>query len=1169
MFHVHTGDSLAALVADLAGVLRAPLSDPMAAEWVGVPTQGVKSWLEVELAGRLGARPGRADGIAANFEFFFARSIRRRLVEAYEGSEVDPWQVDRLVWPVMEVLAAAVGDRSSPIAPVAALAGGVTIYGQAARLADLLDRYVNGRPEMIRRWAAGDSVNAAGDALEPNFEWQRHLFTAVRSHIGRPSPAERFPSMLEAVRSGELRIDLPERVSMFGFTTLVGGQSLLDQLEALGSHRDVHLFLWEPSPGLGRRVREMLAEHPAESTPFGSAWPSPDPLVDQLHPLVRSWATPSRDAMALLAGSMARGVESLHADPTSTPPPTAAPSLLAQLQQRLRAADSRLEPFVVELDSEGTPLGDGSLALHACHGQIRQVEVLRDEVLHLLAADPTLDESDILIVSPDLGTYAPLVEAVFGESAPGGFNREVGTDGETPRLLYSITDRSVARLNPVLGGLSTLLDMVAGRFGASTVSDFIGLPPVMLRYGLDDESFGVVLSWISELDVRWGLSAEAREPWLQVDDYAAGSWAAALDRLLTGIALSDHDDVLGIGVVVVHGVEGGNIELAGRLCEILTRLGALSAEVRTSRPNGEWRTMLTGVIDDFFRAPFDASWQTGAAAALLADIVELSESAEGRAHPVLLSLADIRRLLADHIGGSSAPSKFLRGGVTITSMSPLRGVPYRVVCVLGFDDAALRSGGGDGDDLLALEPRIGDRDRRGETRQSLLETVMSATDRLVITRTGTSRINNKPVPMTAALAELRDALVDGAALSDAEQVNAAIELAHPCNAFDPHNFHGDRRSFDSTSLAGARLQIAKVSGESPDERGPFLAAPLELDEPLVVVDLEDLHSMLRSPVAFFLKRRLGVALGGGAGAGVDEEIPLGLDGLGQYAVGEDLLAVLLEGGSDEQFRVIEGAKGSLPPGVLADAEVDPLLELATAIVERADTLGVGAAPIEQVHIDLHTASGVRVVGSVDVVRTAAFAGPLTMVMAKLKPKRALRSWLDLMAVVAADQDESWEALLIGKDAGKEPVATSRLSMNVDENASRADRSALALGALEVVVDLYRRALCGPVPLFAETSRGLFDDAESGKEGTASKLWGSDPMYDSLCDRFAAETQLAYGDLEFEEFVALAPTDEERSTFDRSETSRAKLFANLLWRAITRTTTTTATTANGVGGATHD
>ena len=47
-------------------------------------------------------------------------------------------------------------------------------------------------------------------------------------------------------------------------------------------------------------------------------------------------------------------------------------------------------------------------------------------------------------------------------------------------------------------------------------------------------------------------------------------------------------------------------------------------------------------------------------------------------------------------------------------MTPLRWLPFRVVCLLGLDERALSTGAVDGDDLAVRAPRLGDRDPRAD-----------------------------------------------------------------------------------------------------------------------------------------------------------------------------------------------------------------------------------------------------------------------------------------------------------------------------------------------------------------------------------------------------------------------------------------------------------------------
>ena len=57
---------------------------------------------------------------------------------------------------------------------------------------------------------------------------------------------------------------------------------------------------------------------------------------------------------------------------------------------------------------------DGSIEVHSCHGRARQVEVLRDAILHALEEDPTLEPRDVIVMCPDIEAFAPLIQATFG-----------------------------------------------------------------------------------------------------------------------------------------------------------------------------------------------------------------------------------------------------------------------------------------------------------------------------------------------------------------------------------------------------------------------------------------------------------------------------------------------------------------------------------------------------------------------------------------------------------------------------------------------------------------------------------------------------------------------------------------------------------------------------------
>ena len=126
--------------------------------------------------------------------------------------------------------------------------------------------------------------------------------------------------------------------------------------------------------------------------------------------------------------------------------------------------------------------------------------MLRDQILHLLADDPTLTEDDIVVLCPALDEFAPLIESVLGPPArPGEVPADGTADGtRAPRLHYRITDRSIGATSPLLGALGALVELLDSRFSDAAVLDFANLDPVRARFGLADDELTRLADWVGE-----------------------------------------------------------------------------------------------------------------------------------------------------------------------------------------------------------------------------------------------------------------------------------------------------------------------------------------------------------------------------------------------------------------------------------------------------------------------------------------------------------------------------------------------------------------------------------------------------------------------------------------------------------------------------------------------
>ncbi|MGH2886747.1 MAG: exodeoxyribonuclease V subunit gamma, partial [Solirubrobacteraceae bacterium] len=440
--------------------------DPFAPDVVAVPTRGIERWLTQRLSTRLGTTGDRQDGVCANVEFPFPGRLIQAALAAATGldPENDPWVAERSVWPLLEVVDDCLGEpwlatlarhldgaRGDPEDPMRR-------FGAVRHIADLFDRYAVHRPDMVRAWVAQADANPA--------DWQRELWRRLRARIGVPSPAERLTPACERIRDDPGLLDLPARLSLFGLTRIP--RSYLDVLAAIAVQRDLHLFVLHPSPSLWQTVAAELQS----SAPITNR--SGDRTATQpANRLLASWGRDVRELQLVVAGA-GESVDEHHGLP-----PAAPQTLLETIQRDVR--DDRQPPgppLPGEPDGRSTlHPDDRTVQIHACHGRARQVEVLRDVILHLLEDDPTLEPRDVIVMCPDIETFAPLIQATFGsgrhadeDDAEDQGDRDVART-RVPDLRVRLADRSLRQTNPVLGVVAQVLDLAGGRLTASQVLD--------------------------------------------------------------------------------------------------------------------------------------------------------------------------------------------------------------------------------------------------------------------------------------------------------------------------------------------------------------------------------------------------------------------------------------------------------------------------------------------------------------------------------------------------------------------------------------------------------------------------------------------------------------------------------------------------------------------------
>ncbi len=1013
--HLHRAERADVLVDALGKVLAVPLDDPFATEVVCVPTPGVERWIAQRLSHSLGAGVGD-DGVCAGVDF----PSPRRLVQTALGDAHgdDPWAPSRAVWPLLAVLEEAVGapwgrvlagylggpeDSSDSVGDGDADAPGTGTdprrsrrWSTARRIAGLFARYAADRPTMLTDWADGGGSGPDGSLLASDRAWQPELWRRLRDRIGGPDPVERLRQGVERLRSEDLTPDatdaLPHRLSVFGATHL--DPRHLQVLVALAVRREVHLWLPHASPAAWDAVAAVpLARGPL--LPLRAD----DPVGDVVeHPLLGYLGRDSRELQVRLRlAADAAGVTVV--DTHHAPVPAPATTLLHQLQADL-AADR------VPGDDHLLDEHDTSVQLHACAGPHRQVEVLREVLVGLLADDLALEPRDVVVMCPDVETYAPLVAAAFGLDPDAGAEPG-GVRAEHPghRLRVRLADRSLRQLNPVLAVVAGLLDLADGRLTRSELLDLAAAPPVATRFRFGDDDLERLHELVAQTGVRWGLDAPHRAAY-GMEGFGQNTWSAGLDRLLLGVALDESEGRFIGTVLPLDDVASDDVDLVGRLAELLARVRGLVDACALPKSLPDWLTVCREVVELLTDVRPADRWQQAHA---YAELAGLEDRAGPAAETSLLSLVELRALLADAFRGRASRANFRTGTLTVATLLPMRAVPHRVVCLLGLDDGVFpRRVVPDGDDLTADDPRVGDPDPRGEDRQLLLDAVTSATDTLVVLYTGTDPRNGDELRPAVPVDALLDTLDQTVATAPGEpSARHRLTTRHPLQPYGPAELQprpdaGEPFSFDRAALRAARAARAP-QGPAPQPYAPLVLDPLPTRRD---VELADLYRFFHHPVRALLRAR--AQLFDEREERVDEQIPVELDGLQRWAVGDRMLAAHLAGAPLEVVEAAEWRRGEVPPRALGQRLVRKLSEdVASVAGAAAPWLGTPAERVDLV-VDL---ADVRISGSVAGVRGDA---AVRVLFSRPSVKHRLQAWVELLALTLARPDRAWRAVVLGR-----------------------------------------------------------------------------------------------------------------------------------------------------------
>jgi exodeoxyribonuclease V gamma subunit len=971
---LYTSNQLEQLANQLAVALNTPLSSPLAREVIVVQSRGMARWISLQIA--------QISNICMNCEFPFPRAFIGRTLRSFfpKMAPEEEFGVEAMTWKINRLLPSfALRKEFALVKNYLDKDDGLKAFQLSENIARLFDQYLVYRPEMLMGWERDHKENG----------WQAILWRALAGEDKPLHLARIHESLSERIASGPPEGRLPERISIFGVSSLP--PLYLHVFIELSRHCEVNFFSLDPSqeyhgqdlaPKMKAKLLNSLAARGL--TVSGDDLPTGNLLLTSLGGLNRDF-TEMRLELDERAGFVTREQPQQFVEPDGK-------GMLHTVQSDILHAHDRSDP---ENPKEEVSAYDDSIQIHACHSPMREMEVLYDHLLERFEQDPTLKPRDIIVMTPDIEKYGPFIHTVF----------DYPEDGQR-FIPFSVADRHPLSDSPTIEAFFSLLALPGSRYAASEIFSLLERTLIRRRFAFTDEDMTLIRQWIAESGIRWGIDAPHRKAF-QLPELDANTWMTGLKRFLLGYAMAGNDHTAFEGIMPYDEVEGGSAEVLGRFVSALEALFGLAFELPASRELAEWPDALGAVIDQFFLADEAEDISDLRVIRMALDQLRRTAKLVGGKQKVEFRVA--RYHLQQLLDQGEQRGGFLTGGVTFCAIQPMRSIPARIICLVGMGDQDFpRQSHAPGFDLMAHDRKCGDRTTRDDDRYAFLEALISARERLYISYVGRSPIDNEEIPPSMLVSELLDYLDLAFAFSNKKNAREWITNEHRLHSFSPRYFDGRVKGLFSYSEANAAASRS-LRATSDQPPAGFFEQPLSAPgEEMRRVELKSLIDFFASPAKYFVRRRLGLRLDEEDDALEDDE-PFELDALESYLFKQELVA---HGLAHQKVTLADFAsRGMLPLGEMGAAHFYTLLNAAEKFRKTVEPELRGRKPDESLPIDLRI-DQFSLTGQIESI----YGGRIVQFRcASLKPKDRLRAWICHLARCAADSDAAPETVLIGVD----------------------------------------------------------------------------------------------------------------------------------------------------------
>ncbi|QRN41693.1 MAG: hypothetical protein GKC53_06240 [Neisseriaceae bacterium] len=809
---IHKSNQLDSLIS-LLGKFYLLDKNPFQTEPIVVYTQGMEQYIKKKLSKDL--------GVVVHLSFekpgaFFWDIAQRCLPELKQKPNF--FQPEIILWKILSLFESPTFENDYPniyhhthdyISK-----HHIASFDLAKELAQLFNHYMIYRPKWIESWSNNQLMEGITGKEQ---SWQKDLWLYLAQELDNYHLVTVWSHLKNILKAPELQkgIQLPKRVNLFSITSLA--TLYLELIDLLSNHIPVHLFILSP-----------CQENWTDS--------------QLIHPLLDSLGHQGRDFFRILLNYPAVLEQELYSLRSNEQPA----SLLQKIQNDILCLNHPSD--LSDLFNSYEKLShDDSLTIQAAHSPVRELQILKNYLIHYLKTHPEIKLEDIAILSPNIEQYLPYINGIFGSY----------TQDEIP-LTYSVSDVKVKSDQPYYTAIEAILKFIDSRFEVNCVLELLKNIHIRDHFSISNYELKIIHFILDKLNISWGLNQEHRQT------YKANNHQFTWDKGIKNLQIIINENYPKSSLFNFENLclefNPNQEEIANtkskfksvikeKLLPFINVLENIYQKTHHKMLSmSQWIEEIKNISLSLIKITLE---NKTAQETFFNQLVQLNKSIELAKFNNDINYNTFRYILQSSINTISNAG-FLNKGITFASLMPMRTIPFKFVALIGMNDQSFpRRNIHSSFDLIQKNREPGDLSRREDDRYLFLETLISTQQALYISYIGRSIDRNEILNPSPLINEIIN-LVEDMTHIDNKILQEKWITQHPLQNFSKKYFEAPTTLINyQTSYLNAYQAKNRVIKD-------FLAGYLIKEKTNPFLALTEFLAFWKNPTRYWLKNELSI-----------------------------------------------------------------------------------------------------------------------------------------------------------------------------------------------------------------------------------------------------------------------------------------------------------------------